>query len=384
MKSIRTLATVVAVFGMGGYAQAGLLDHLFGHKGGGSCDASCDASKCCECAPTCEPECCKPVIVRPAQNVYLYQRQLSCLKPPACHDPCVDPCCDPCLAGADVGVATCGPGCGPNGDCAPKACCPRFEPVGEKFAECPQQSVIKCGPEHVSCGPANACGPNACGPNGHCCPTDPCCPGDPCCTGAGEGCERDYEEACEIAHLIYEAQTACEGEDREAAIDDLGDYDARCYPEIMCTLLYSLNDADPEVREEAGDEIGDLFEDYPELATQCVVNALTCALADCNDDVVAQAEEALEEAGYEIVDSCDVDDVCCQVGCVNGSCAPGCAPGGYAPATQPMQPAPMPMPGEGQAPAPAPPQDTKAYFPRTLPQGQPAKKFSLSKLFSMK
>ena len=43
----------------------------------------------------------------------------------------------------------------------------------------------------------------------------------------------------------------------------------------------------------------------------------------------------------------------------------------------------MPMNGEGQAPAPAPPQDTKAYFPRSLPQGQPAKKFSLSKLFSM-
>ncbi|MBL8850284.1 MAG: HEAT repeat domain-containing protein [Planctomycetaceae bacterium] len=373
MKSIRTLATVVAVFGLGGYAQAGLLDHLFGHGGGsGCCDTACDASKCCECAPTCEPECCKPVIIRPQQNVYLYQRQLSCLKPPACHDPCVDPCvdpcCDPCLTGADVGVAT----CGPNGECcAPKACFPCNTPVGEQYAQCP----TACGPSNHNC--AGNCN-GECGPNGHCCPTDPCCPADPCCPG--EGCERDYEEACEVAQLIYQAQTACDAEDREAAVDDLTDYDVCCYPEIMATLLYSLNDADPEVREEAADELGDVFEDHPEMATQCVIDHLTCALADCNDDVVAQVEEALEQAGYEIVDACDVDDVCCVAGT---NCAPGCAPSGYAPATQPAQPAPMPMNGEGAAPAPAPPQDTKAYFPRTAPQGQPARKFSLSKLFSM-
>lgn len=361
MKSIRTLATVVAVFGMGGYAQAGLLDHLFGHKGGGSCDAACDASKCCDCAPTCEPECCKPVIVRPQQCVYTYQRQISCLKPPACHDPCVDACCDPC-----EGVANCGPACAPGAcdtSCGPKCCMPTMSPVGEKYAECPKACVPG------ACGPANA----ACAPSGHCCPTDACC--DVGC------CERDYETACEVAQLIYEAQTACDAEDREAAIDDLGDYDARCYPEIMCTLLYSLNDADPEVREEACDEIGDLFEDYPCLATQCVIDMLTCSLADCNDDVVAQAEEALEQAGYEIVDACDVDDVCCEVGCVANACAPGCAPG-CAPAGQAPAAQPAPMPGEGQAPAPAPPQDTKAYFPRSAPHGQPARKFSLSRLFS--
>jgi hypothetical protein len=243
---------------------------------------------------------------------------------------------------------------------------PTMQPVGEKYAECPKA----CCPG--SCNTACAPAANACGPHGNCCPTDPCCE-TPCC-------ERDYKEACEVAQLIYTAQTSCDAEDREGAVDDLGDYDARCYPEIMACLLYSLNDADPEVREEAADEIGDLFEDYPCLATQCVIDMLTCALADCNDDVVAQAEEALEEAGYEIVDACDVDDVACHVGCVNGSCAPGCAPAGTtAPAGQP---APMPMPGEGTAPAPAPPQDTKAYFPKSAPNGRPAKKFSLSKLFS--
>jgi len=365
MKSIRTLATVVAVFGLGGYAQAGLLDHLFGNKCGGGCGTSCDASKCCDCAPCCEP--CKPVIVRPSQCVYTYQRQISCLKPPACHEPC-DPCCDPCLPGA--GVAHCGPGC-ENGNCAPKCCMPTMSPVGEKYAECPQA----CTPG--SCAPGN----NACGPNGHCCPVPNahCCPANQCCEAP---CQRDYKEACEVAQLIYTAQTSCDAEDRESAVDDLGDYDARCYPEVMACLLYSLNDADPEVREEAADEIGDLFEDYPELATQCVIDMLTCALADCNDDVVAQAEEALEEAGYEIVDACKVDDVCCQVGCVGNNCSPGYG-GGYAPGQVPAtQPAPMPMPGESPAPAPAPPQDTKAYFPKTFPGGKPVKKFSLSKLFS--
>lgn len=348
MKSIRTLATVVAVFGLGGYAQAGLLDHLFGHRGGGRCDG-CDASKCCDCAPTCEPQCCKPVIIRPQPNVYTYQRQISCLKPPACHDPCCDPC---------AGVAHCGPAaCAPA--CAPQACCPSAMcPVGERYP---------CAA--APCAPAQAA----------CCPTGPCCPTGACCP---EGCcEYNYAEACEVAQLIYKAQTAPKAKDREKAIDKLGDYDARCYPEIMATLLYSLNDASGEVREEAADEIGDLLDKYPCLCSQCVVDHLTCALADPCKDVRKQAEEALKICGYDIVDACDIDDVCCEVGCIAGygACAPGCAPGGYSPAAQPA----APMNGEGQAPAPAPPQDTKAYFPRTLPQGAPpARKFSLSRLFS--
>ena len=85
MTLIRTLATVVAVFGTSTFAQAGLFDHLFGGHGGGGgcCDVGCaDAcDKCCDCAPVYEP--CQPVIVRPChKNVYIYQRQLSCIKPP--------------------------------------------------------------------------------------------------------------------------------------------------------------------------------------------------------------------------------------------------------------------------------------------------------------
>lgn len=367
MKSMRTLATVVAVFGLSSYAQAGLFDHLFG-GGGGCCDSGCDdASKCCECAPCCEPT--KPIIVRPChENVYQYQRQLSCLKPPACHDPCCDPCCDPCLS-ADAGTAQCGPGACVPGACGPSACAPA----------CP------CGPgcapgacADTACAPGANCGPGA---NGVCCPTGNghCCPTDACCTTV---C--DPEEAYEVAMLIYQSQTACDPSDREDALNELEDYDLCCYPEIMAAWIYALNDADPEVRAEAADEIGDALEDNPCLCNQCLVNALICALCDCDEDVVGEAEEALEACGYEIVDACDLPESCCEVACAPG-CAPGCVPNGCAPAMQPGAPmAPAPMNGEGQAPAPAPPQDeTKAYFPRTMPQGQPVqKKFSLSKLFS--
>ncbi len=44
MKSIRTIAALAAVLGLGNYAQAG-----FGLLGG------CGASKCCDCAPTSQP-----------------------------------------------------------------------------------------------------------------------------------------------------------------------------------------------------------------------------------------------------------------------------------------------------------------------------------------
>ena len=178
--------------------------------------------------------------------------------------------------------------------------------------------------------------------------------------------------------LIYWSQTQCQPGDREEAIDDLGDYNVLCYPEIMCAWIYALNDTSPEVRAEAADEIGDALEDNPCLCSQCIVDALTCALCDCDDDVVGEAEEGLEACGYEIVDECPCDVICCDAGCAPG-CGPGCAPVG-----QPAA-APTPMPLDGQAPAPAPPEDTKAYFPSQLPQqaSRPqSRRFSLSRLFS--
>jgi hypothetical protein len=356
MNSIRTLATVVAVFGMSSFAQAGLFDHLFGgHFGGGCCDDACDASKCCDCAPVYEP--CKPVIVRPCcKNVYIYQRQLSCIKPP-----CGDVgCCNPCGDGS----------CVPSGACGPSACCP-----SSNNACCPSGNNACCPGGNNACCPG---GNNACCPGGNnaCCPggNNACCPGgNACCPETC--CPCDPHEACEVAMLIYWSQTQCKAHDREKAIDDLGDYNVLCYPEIMCAWIYALNDTSPEVRAEAADEIGDAFEDYPCLASQCVVDALTCALADCDKDVVHEAEEALENAGYEIVDECPNDEICCDM-----NCAPGCGPG-CAPVNMPA----APMSPEGTAPAPAPPEESKAYFPSQLPQqvSRHHSRFSLSRLFSL-
>ncbi len=388
MKAIRTLATVVAMFGLSASAQAGLLDHLFGKGGRGCCDAGCDASKCCDCAPCVEP--CKPVIVRPChKNVYTYQRQLSNLKPPCCDEDC-DPygCapaggCVPC--GAGNGCAPCGAGnaCAPYGAgnaCAPCGPANACAPCG------PANACAPCGPGAgacaAPCGPANACAPcgpagNACAPygpaGGACCPANACCPGDACCPQV-------REDACEVAKLIYTSMTACKPGDREEAIDELDDFSEVVYPEIICAYLYALNDADPGVREEAADELGDALEEYPCLCSQQIVDALTCALADCDDDVVDQVEEALEACGYDIVDADEV--ACCDVACAPAGCAHvGCAPGGYsAPATQPM--APM-HGGEGTAPAPAPPEEPKAYFPKKSGPRNLSKKLGLSKLFSM-
>jgi hypothetical protein len=233
------------------------------------------------------------------------------------------------------------------------------------------------------------------GPSGPgCCPGAGCCPANGCCDECVP-CDRD--DACKVAKLIYESQTACSPKDREGAIDDLDGYDIVCYPEIMAAFLYALNDCDPKVRAQAADEIGDALEDNDSLCDKCVLDALCCALADCDKDVVKQAEEALDACGYEIIDACDLPcDVACApygangcVPCGPNGCVPygpnGCAPygpGGCAPA----QPGPMkgaPMKGNGTVPAPAPPQEPKAYYPQQLPRKPLTKKFSLSRLFTM-
>ena len=46
-------------------------------------------------------------------------------------------------------------------------------------------------------------------------------------------------------------------------MDDLGDFDCRCHPEIMTVLVYSLNDSDERVRAQAADEIGALAAKLP-------------------------------------------------------------------------------------------------------------------------
>jgi HEAT repeats len=163
--------------------------------------------------------------------------------------------------------------------------------------------------------------------------------------------------------LIYKSQTACYAKDREKAIDDLGDFDCQCNPEILTAMVYALNDADEEVREEAADELGDQFEKNCCCCSPEITAALTCALADCDRGVRRQAEEALEKCGYEVVDGCC--DSCCST---SSCCSTGC---GSAPKAAPANAAPTPAaPAEEAAPAPAPPEEPKAYFPSRLNKQQ--------------
>ncbi|MEW4528761.1 HEAT repeat domain-containing protein [Maioricimonas sp. JC845] len=364
MKSIQTLATVVVMFGMSGAAHAGLFDHF----GGGGCDAS----KSCDCAPTFEPTVCKPVIVRPCHtNMFTYQRQ-AC-KPMACDTCAPNGACAPCGPEA-CGPAACAPECA--APCGPAACAP------ECAAPCAPECAAPCAP-----GCEAPCDPGCAAPCDPGCeaPCDPGCAA-PCDDACVETACCPVVDACEIAELIYESQTACYAKHRRRAIQKLGNrYTCVCNPEIMAAFIYALNDADERVRKEAADEIGDQLRKYPCCCSPCVVQALTCALADCDRGVRRQAEEALEACGYEIVDGC------CEVAC-DTTCAPGCAPS-CAPAAAPAHPAPAtpeavpPMDGAAPAPAPAPPEEPKAYFPKRLPQQQArpisSSKSPLSRLFSL-
>jgi hypothetical protein len=146
-------------------------------------------------------------------------------------------------------------------------------------------------------------------------------------------------------------------------------YDCVCHPEVMCALIYALNDADERVRAKAADEIGDQLRKNPCCCSQKVVSALTCALADCHWMVRFQAKQALKRCGYCIVDACHVG--CCDMNCCGSACH---ATGGAAVKNpSPAVPADLP-PGEGEAPsaAPVPHQDggaapaPSAYFKKPV------------------
>ena len=197
------------------------------------------------------------------------------------------------------------------------------------------------------------------------CCQQPCCE-QPCCEG----------DPCEIAKLIYISQTACYADDREDAIDELGDYDAcKCHPAIMVAFLYALNDADEEVRAEAADEIGDQIKERCCCCTPEIIAALTCALGDCDSNVVGQAEEALEACGYEIVDGCC--NTCCNTCNTCGTASVQGTPVQGAPVESAPYVAPQAAPQQ-IAPTPAPPEEPKAYFP-----SRTKKKNSLAGLFGL-
>ncbi len=418
MKSMRTIAALVAVIGMSSFAQAGL-------RGRGECGAS----KCCDCAPTFQPTCCKPTIVRPChRNVYNYQR--SCAKATGC-DACGGPansCCptgagngcgtgctdgagNGCVNGANNCAAPCGTGTGcVNGantcaaPCATGNGCANG--AGNCAAPCGTGAGCTAGANNCAAPCGNGCAADAgcaapcgagcaadagcaapcgtgcaadagncaapCGAGNACCNTDPGCAA-PC---GGTCCATTCQDACEIAQLIYESQTACYARQRRAALQKLGRrYDCVCNPEIMSAFIYGLNDSDERVRETAADKIGDELRKNSCCCSQCTVEALTVALADCDRGVRRQAEQALRQCGYDVVDpSCC--EVACDTGCVGNGCGTGCAPA-VAPA---MAPAAAPN-------APAPPAEPKAYFPKRISDenARPvsASKKSLSNLFGL-
>ncbi len=361
MKSMRTIAALVAVLGMGSFAQAG----LFGHS-------ECGASKCCDCAPTFQPSCCKPTIVRPChRNVYNYQR--SCAKATGCDSGC-GPANSCCPTGAGNGCGTgCADGAGNgcvNGATSCAAPCATGNGCANGAGNGCVNGATSCA---APCANGNGC---ANGAGNGCCNTDPGCAA-PCGDVCGDSCcATTCQDACEIANLIYTSQTACYARQRRSALVKLGRrYDCVCNPEIMSAFIYGLNDADERVRETAADKIGDELRKNPCCCSQCTVSALTVALADCDRGVRRQAEQALRQCGYDIVDP-TCCEVACDTGCVNNGCAPTAAPA-YSPAAAPAA-APA---------APAPPAEPKAYFPKRISDenARPvsATKKSLSNLFGL-
>src|SRR3954447_20151058 len=119
MKWLKLCSVVVTTFSLTTAAQAGMHDLFNGWRHDG-------CAKSCGCASSCQPCCCKPVIVRPCcPTVHQYQRQCSCLKPPCCNRCCEAPKC-----------------------CAPAKCCEA---------------------------------PKCCAPAAHCCPAPKCCEAPKCC-----------------------------------------------------------------------------------------------------------------------------------------------------------------------------------------------------------
>ena len=339
MKWISLLSAFVVALGMNAVAQADLFD----------LSLNCGAAKSCECASTCQPECCKPTITKPCEpNVYTYQRQCSNIKPPCCGET-APPCCKParklrgwfkrrcCNTDSSCDTGNCNTGnkcCAP----APKACC---APAPKACAPAPK----------ACCAPA----PKACAPAARTCAApaaDTCCNEEPCCNA----------DPCAIAELIYQSQTACYAKHRRKAIHKLGDkFNCECNPEIMCAFIYALNDADERVRAKAADEIGDQLRKNNCCCSPELTAALTCALGDCDKKVVREATQALRLCGYDVVKG-DCGKACCDT---SNNCAPaGCSP--------------------HAAPAPAPTSDPKAYFPSRL-QKQPRSLTgnSLSNLFGL-
>ncbi len=261
MKWLRFCSAVIATLGLTTTSHADL-GALFNH--------GCQKSTGCDSA--CQPTCCKPTITRPCDvSCHTYQRKCSNVKPPCCNTCCApqsccapSSCCNsskPCLLDKLLGKHG-------NGGC----CCETAPSCAAPAAGCCNADPSCAAPANGCCNadpscaaPADACCDNGCS---SCCQSKKSCggllgklfgkhSGGSCCDSSCDStgcCEQRCcnDDPCEIAKWIYWSQTACYADDRKDAIDYLGDnYDCVCNPEIMVAMIYALNDADEEVREEA-------------------------------------------------------------------------------------------------------------------------------------
>lgn len=326
---------------------------------------------CCEqpnCAAPCAPACAAPAKVKNCQ----VPANQPCCQPQKCHglfslfsskkSCCQQPTCAPACAAPAKGCQV-----PANQPCCQPKSHSLFDCFRSKKANCGQQS--KCAANQPGCGAKKKglligfgalFGSRNLGCGKKCCQADP----------------------CELATLIYMSQTACQPKVRQKAIDKLGKYDCACYPEILCALVYALNDADPGVRAQAADELGDAVQHNPCCCRPEVTSALVCALADCDKDVRGEAEEGLQRCGFQVVESCGPQG-CCTAGCVTAPAQPPAAlptpavpgaqptpvpakavPGAAAPAT--------PTPATPDKAAPTPPGEPRVYFPSRLRSHEPA------------
>src|SRR5262249_27293803 len=162
--------------------------------------------------------------------------------PANCAAPCGPAACAPANCAAPCGPAACGPAnCAApcNTKCCPATCAAPCAPApancSAPCAPAPANCAAPCGPAAASC--AAPCGP---------------APAKCCDSGCQKQCCAD---PCEVAHWIYESQTACHAKCRRKAIKKLGKYDCVCNPEIMCAFIYGLNDTDERVRKESAVQI---------------------------------------------------------------------------------------------------------------------------------
>ncbi len=202
------------------------------------------------------------------------------------------------------------------------------------------------------------------------------------------------DDPCEVAHFIYVSQTACYAKDRAKAVYCIAKkFDCRCNPEIMCALIYALNDADERVRYAGAWGIRHQTSKHKCCCSDAVISALTCALSDCDRKVRCEAEKALNCCGISVVD-CPTHTCCSTATCGNNGCGNnGCGNVGCGPATMTPAPAPAVEPKTEEAPAPVEKVEVKpttnvepeAYFPSRLKNTQSQKsRKGLSNLFGLR